>query len=330
MEYPTFITAGTHALLGYWPFGGVRIPEEVTIHEFGHQYWQGLVANNEFEEAWLDEGVNSYSTGRIMEIGYGADAALIDLPGLRLSEVDSNRLKNNPNRLFDVIRQPAWKYASSGAYSFNWYAKPDLVLRALESIVGDQTMGRIMRTYHERWRYGHPSSDDFYAVASQVAGRDLRPLLVQLAETGALLDYEVQQASSHRRSRPAGYFEQAGGARELKSRKNDDDVDANSPYETTVTLRRRGELAVPVTVAFRFEGGRVERVVWDGQERWKRYELTRRERLESVEIDPDRRLALDIDWLNNARRVEPDSRGAAWLVSRWLLVVQQALSWVSL
>ncbi|MGH7161873.1 MAG: M1 family metallopeptidase, partial [Planctomycetota bacterium] len=52
MEYPTLITAGTRYLAPAWR----HEPESVTVHEFGHQYWYGLVASNEFEEAWLDEG----------------------------------------------------------------------------------------------------------------------------------------------------------------------------------------------------------------------------------------------------------------------------------
>ena len=56
MEYPTLITADT-----YWFMPkGALVPEIVTQHEFGHQYWYGMVATNEFEEAWLDEGINSY------------------------------------------------------------------------------------------------------------------------------------------------------------------------------------------------------------------------------------------------------------------------------
>jgi hypothetical protein len=330
MEYPTFITAGTHAALGYWPFNKINVPEEVTIHEFGHQFWQGLVANNEFEEAWLDEGLNSWSTGKILEIGYGREAAFASFPGLRISEVDNIRLQNNPNRGFDTVRQSAWSYEGDSAYGFNSYAKPALVLRTLEGHLGEPVMARVMRTYHERWRFGHPSSDDFYAVVNEIAGRELRPLLHQLVESGALLDYEVRAASSRRQRPGAGYFDGANGARRLAPVEDLSGAAERGPYESSFVVRRRGDIALPVTIAVKFEGRPVERIVWDGQARWKRFDFTRPERLEWVDLDPDRRQPLDLDWLNNARRVDPDPRAAAWLTSRWLLVVQQLVSWMAL
>ena len=45
--------------------------EGVTIHEFGHQYFYGLVGSNEFEEAWLDEGFTSFTDSRVFEELYG-------------------------------------------------------------------------------------------------------------------------------------------------------------------------------------------------------------------------------------------------------------------
>jgi hypothetical protein len=191
-------------------------------------------------------------------------------------------------------------------------------------------MARVMRTYHERWRFGHPSSDDFYAVVNEVAGRDLRPLLRQLIESGALLDYEVRAASSRRQRPGAGYFDDAQGGRRLVPIEDPSGGAERGPYESSFVVRRRGDIALPVTIAVRFEGRPVERIVWDGQARWKRFEFTRPERLEWVDIDPDRRQPLDLDWLNNARRVERDARPAAWLTSRWLVVVQQIVSWMAL
>jgi hypothetical protein len=56
MEYPTFITGDT----SWFMPEGLKLPELVIEHEFGHQYWYGMVATNEFEDAWMDEGINSY------------------------------------------------------------------------------------------------------------------------------------------------------------------------------------------------------------------------------------------------------------------------------
>ena len=81
MEYPTFITGGgANAFLTRWPMSGVLGIEIVTIHEFGHQYWYGMVGSNEFEESWLDEGLNDDSEARSMTLAYGPRDVL-QLPG---------------------------------------------------------------------------------------------------------------------------------------------------------------------------------------------------------------------------------------------------------
>ena len=53
-------TAGTRWLA----LARVTTPEGVTVHEAGHQFWYGIVGNNEFEDAWMDEGFNTFSTAR--------------------------------------------------------------------------------------------------------------------------------------------------------------------------------------------------------------------------------------------------------------------------
>jgi len=63
MEYPMLFTV---SVAGFVP-EAYAAPEELTLHEFGHQYWYGIVATNEFEEAWLDEGVDTYVTRRAIE-----------------------------------------------------------------------------------------------------------------------------------------------------------------------------------------------------------------------------------------------------------------------
>ena len=41
------------------------------VHEFGHQHFYGLVAHNEFEDAWMDEGLTTYATAKTLERAYG-------------------------------------------------------------------------------------------------------------------------------------------------------------------------------------------------------------------------------------------------------------------
>jgi hypothetical protein len=329
MEYPTLITGGTSFLLNRWPFNGIRAVEMVTVHEFGHNFWYGLVGNNEFEEAWLDEGVNSYSTAKVLDVGYGAHTSMIDVLGLRADSNDLSRYMYGPGQRYDRVRQPSWSYLP-GAYSFHSYQKPELLLQTLENHLGAETMARVMRTYHERWRFGHPSSDDFYAVAREVSRQDLKWYFDQAVEGTAVLDYDVFRVTSARVRADAGHFDGPSGKTLVsrdEARKTDRDAaDGAGDYESTVIVRRRGDFVFPVEVAFKFEGKPAEHVQWDGRETWKRYRFVRPEKLEWAEIDPDRKVLLEAQWLNNARRVEADSR-AVWRASlNWLTLVQGAIA----
>jgi len=296
MEYPTFITAGTLTLFNTWPFDRVYEPEIVVVHEFAHQYFQGMLASNEFEEAWLDEGMTEWATGWLLDDVLGRDRSFLQLAGLSVGDLDYQRLSLTRARGAEMIRQPSWSYHTG--YAFNSYGRPALTLRTLSRLLGRQTMARIMRTYAERWRFGHPSSDDFYRVASEVAGRDLTPFFRQTIESAAVIDYAVWAVDQE-----AGH--------------------------TTVTVRREGDLQIPIPVAFKFAGRPVERRTWDGVERWTRFTFEYPEPLEWVDVDPDRDVALDLSWLNNGRVVSADRRAPVAMTSRWLLVVQQVLGWLA-
>ena len=329
MEYPTFITGGTTVLSNRWPLDKLRLLEEVTVHEFGHQFWYGLVGNNEFEEAWLDEGFNSYSTAKVMDVGYGVGQSTIDVFGFRLGSLAPARLSNSPNSIFERVRQPAWQFGTGG-YSFYAYQKPQLLLTTLERYLGEPTMARVMRTYHERWRFRHPNSDDFYAVANEVAGQDLSWYFSQVVEGSDVLDYAVSAASSTRVKTRQGYIDREG-ARALvtqdEARKADRD-DKGGPYETVVMVKRLGGVTMPVAIALKFEGREVERLPWDGKDRYKRIVVTRDERLEWAAVDPDHTAVLDVNWTNNSRRIEPDGRAAFKWSARWVYLVQQLVAFV--
>lgn len=331
MEYPTLITAGTSALFNRWPLKGVRAVEEVTVHEFGHQFWYGLVGNNEFEESWLDEGFNSYSTGKVMERTHGREGSTISIPWLKLGGLELARLQNSPNRKSDPILTPAWKFESGGAYGFSSYAKSELVLRTLEGYLGERAMARVMRTYHERWRFRHPSSADFFAVANEVSGQDLTWFFDQAVKGTAVLDYAIGFVRSSRAPVERGWFDGTGekalvSAADARERESDA---GTRPYESEVLVQRKGDFVFPVDIVLRYEGGKIERRTWDGRDRWLKIKTTTPERLDRADIDPARKVFLDVDWLNNSRRVERDARASTWWSARVMFWVQNLVASVA-
>jgi hypothetical protein len=293
------------------------------VHEFGHQFWYGLVANNEFEEPWLDEGINSYSTGRAMEAEWGLDSTMVSMPLLEVSAADLLRLQNNPDQKYNIIARPAWSYR--GDYSFYAYSKPEIVLRTLENYLGRDTWARVMRTYHERWRFNHPSTNDFLAVVNEVAGQDMGWFLQPAIRGSEILDYEVAGLESTVITAPRGMFDGPEGKVE-KARAGDVPAEEHASYVNRVVVRRKGEMVMPVEIDLKFQGKPVERVTWDGRDRSKTFEFRGPERIEWANIDPARKLELDVDWLNNARRLEPDTRVRRKLTGSLMFFVQSLIA----
>ncbi|MGE5199787.1 MAG: M1 family metallopeptidase [Rhodospirillaceae bacterium] len=335
MEYPTFITAGSAWLFNYWPFDRIRAVEEVTVHEFGHQYWYGMVANNEFEEAWLDEGFNTWSTSKAMVAAYGSDATILEFLGIRMGDRDMTRASNDPLARYNRILATSWDYTPPGVYGFYSYYKPALVLNTLEGFIGEQAMARVMRLYHERWRFRHPRSEDFFALVNEVTGQDWSWYFDQVIRGTEVVDYDIGSATSRPKPTPQGVFDEAAGRRTVSSsdaRKNDAENErANKQvFESTVVVRRSGGVALPVEVAFKFEGKPVERRTWDGRDPTKVFRFERPEKLEWVDVDPDRKIALDVNWVNNGRRLVPDGRPAASWTARWLFLLHNVFTTLGL
>ncbi len=335
MEYPTFITAGTAWLLNAWPFDKVRMVEFVTVHEFGHQFWYAMVGNNEFEEAWLDEGINTYSTSKSMVAAYGAEKTVVDFLGIAMGDQDMSRTANDATARYNRVLARAWEYTPRGAYSFYSYYKPSLVLQTLEGYVGEQTMARILRTYHERWRFKHPRSEDFFAVVNEVTGQDWGWYFDQVIRGTDIVDYDIGSATTDPIPTARGVFDAPGGRKTVSSeeaRKADDEAlrARKQSHRSVVVVRRTGGVRLPIEVAFRFAGKPVERRTWDGRDPTKTFVFERPERLEWVDIDPDRKIMLDVNWLNNGRRLEPDGRPAASWAARWLFVVQTLVTTLGL
>lgn len=315
MEYPGLFTAGTSTALARWPLDKVRAPEIVTVHEFGHEYWYGMVASNEFEESWLDEGITSYTEGKIMDAAYRWGA--IEFPGgMKLSTFATQRASYLAYEPVDPIVTPSWKYVSNGSYGTNSYPKPGLILRQMELDLGEALFARCIRAYFQRWSFRHPDTHDFFATFEEVSGRDLSAYRNAVFFGTGRYDLLVQSAKSVAESSPVGVFDQQGKKITKKASTKDGKKKKEKRYRTTVVVARTGEMPMGGEVLLRFTNGKTLKKFIAPTQRWAKYEVLYTHKLASVEIDPRLENLWDTNLLNNSKVLEGRSSAPAKLAAR--------------
>ena len=308
MEYPTLITAPTLCNLPE----GIKTTETLVIHELTHQYFMQMVASNEQEEPWLDEGFTSYFEAKILDTYYpeGTVSWLYMDLSVGSQELRRGRFFNADNIKVNPISDFGWHF-KHGSYAQIVYGKAAVGLRTLEGIVGEECMQQIMLTYFQRWKFKHPCREDFEAVAVEVSARELgeemggevASFLRQLIYGTAECDYEVADLINKPIEDPLGYFDNTEDC--ISERTNSDEP----LYEAKVIVFRNGEFAVPQEVLITFSDGTQEVESWDGKGRSAEWVYVGARQVVSAEIDPHFKIALDRNILNNSKTLEPEQDG---------------------
>lgn len=313
MEYPTFITGDS----GWYIPKGVHLIDLVTEHEFGHQYWYGMVATNEFENGWLDEGINSYTEVKVIDSFYGPDVSVINWLGGQLGERELQRMGYLGSPDIDPLSKMSFQDMSIGTYGDITYGKTATMLITLEKIIGEQTLQRAIHTYFMRYRFTHPTQEDFMKTINEVAGQDLSWYWNQAVYGTQVMDYEVLRADSN----PVNWWDE-----NLKEKKGE------TEYETQVILHRKGDFVFPVEAVVKFDNGDSTIERWDGKDRWVRYVYRKKAQVESVQIDPTYQAPMDRDYVNNSRVTESQHGAVHKLATYWMFFTQflaQMISWLA-
>ena len=221
--YPWPQITNVHRIEG----GGTEFPmmmhngsasQGLIVHELGHNYLMGILANNEWREGFLDEGFSSFQTSLFQEAqGQGGRYGALEQEIL-LSDLDG---WSEPTSLVSE------HYRDFNTYGRMIYNRGELFYHQLRRLVGDATMRRILRTYYDRWKLKHVDEEAFRDVAEEVSGRDLSTFFGQWLHSVTLYDYAVGSVQ---------------GARELGS---------EGAWRTRVEVLRKSPGIFPVQVRVR-------------------------------------------------------------------------------
>lgn len=320
MEYPTLVTtAGDSVFMR----PGIRLPEMVTVHEVGHNWFQGILASNEVLEPWLDEGVNEWATAKVMVDLYGERTSGIDWLGWQ-AEIASLRraISDDPGSLPSPIATAAHAFADSAAYGEATYSATMRALRTLEQHVGPKRFAAAMKAYARAFAFAHPTGRDLFDTLARELGQDLTWFFGPVFHQVGGMRHAIRSASCRSKHDPRGIFEETTekGDRTVKKLVTEHEAPDTGTFVCEVVVTNTGTVHVPVEIALEFEDGSTQRVQWDdrGHGHWQRFVVERSSTLRSVWLDPDHKIALASPIEHHYRLVGDGSaslRAAAWFSS---------------
>ncbi len=284
MEYPmaTLITGKRkyNSLLG------------VTVHEAMHSWYQMLLATDEGNYPWMDEGFTSYASSEIMNVFFPKD--------------DPIKVHEGAYRGYGYVVEKGLEealcthgdhYETNLGYGIASYNKGEIFLNQLAYVIGQENLDKTMLRYFDQWAFRHPDVYDFIRVAEKVSGMELDWYVEYFVNSTKLIDYGVESVN------------EASG-------------------RTMVELIRYGKHIMPIDVVVTtLDGKKVNHTIPLGIMRgaktrdgnmeislekdwyWTslRYTLTLDmplNTIKSIEIDPSLRMA-DMDLTNNSVLFEP-------------------------
>ena len=326
MEYPTFFTAE-----GYTDPAAKTLDryalDFVTIHEFGHGYFYGLLASNEFEEPMLDEGLNEYWDLRMLRASgekvYLAPPLIRKLglnPGFGPFEAERGTTPRSEPA--DPLGQNAYdRLQDIGPV----YSRTATTMRDLEARIGKDATERAYKEYYRRWKFRHPSIADLRATLMEVTGQPaaVEQVFAQQVYAVTRVDDRISAFNSLEVLPQPGTRQEKGAWVEARQKDLDKQIDKEReawkkahpkardgtgpyPWRTEVTVRRNGAV-VPQTLVVKFADGSVESVRWDANETWHKFSWTKPVKAVSAELDPQRTHYLDASKLDDSRTIEPDT-----------------------
>jgi hypothetical protein len=162
----------------------------VMVHEMAHSWFQHVLATNESEHEWMDEGFTSFISSLCMnqimeqnkenpfEGSYRGYYALVN-SGLEMPQATH-----------------ADRYTTNFAYGVSAYSKGSIFLSQLGYVIGQDKLMETIQKYFEDFKFKHPVPNDIKRTAEKVSGMELNWYLKDWTQTTNTIDYGIKSVEA--------------------------------------------------------------------------------------------------------------------------------------
>jgi aminopeptidase N len=159
----------------------------VMVHEMAHSWFQHVLASNESEHEWMDEGFTTFISSLCMD-------QIMD-------EHSDNPFEDSYRGYYSLVQsgreQPqsthADRYAFNFAYGISAYSKGAIFLSQLGYVIGQDKLMATIRKYYDTFKFKHPTPNDVIRTAEKVSGMELQWYLTDWTETTNTIDYGIKE-----------------------------------------------------------------------------------------------------------------------------------------
>ena len=161
MEYPGIVFIGR----GYFNSHLKNRLEQIIVHETAHQWWYGVVGNNQINEAWLDESLTSYSEVIYMIEKYGK-AQGMDYYDYFYQENYEHGKAFLPDNI--IVKKPLNEFKSWNDYGLLVYVRGAMFLNEIKEDFGIDKLYRILSKYYTKYRFYNANTEGFIEICQDV------------------------------------------------------------------------------------------------------------------------------------------------------------------
>ena len=177
-----------YSMLTLINYGDEFVPlVSVTSHELAHAWFQGVLATNEMNHEWMDEGAASY-------FGDLAESFVLKTDFYRSIMSSYGRYIGLANSGMEMPQSTnANRYKFNRAYESTAYSKGFVFLSQLRYIIGNESFKKTIKNYFNTYKFTHPLPNDFRRIAEQSSGILLNWYLTDWTQTTNKIDYAIDK-----------------------------------------------------------------------------------------------------------------------------------------